>query len=800
MGASGPAGGYWSGGPGGLKAILRWAAQLLLLLLSPLLILAAWTALLLTDLVWKLAGRRSAASASRPDTGGASVVIPNWNGRDLLEKYLPPLLEALEGNPRHEVIVVDDGSSDGSADFVRHQFPSVRVVAKERNEGFGAACNAGILAARNDIVVLLNSDMRVERDFLPPLLECFDETTFAVSCQIFFSNPGRVREETGLTQAWWDAGRLRLRHRADDLSQPFPCFYGGGGSTAFDRRKLRELGGFDALLAPFYLEDTDLGYLAWKRGWKVLYQPRSVVYHEHRGTIGRSFSRSYIDRIIKKNLLLFVWKNIHDPLWLTASFAANWADAVLSAFLGPSPERASLEGLLHAFIELPRACRSRWRARRLAHLSDGEAFRRPMGGYFRDRFFKLPHRVAKPSVLFVAPYPLCPPVHGGGVFMYQTCSELARHVPLHLIVLLDFAHQREAHDELAARCASAEFLVRRNHRRRPLGSLEPYAVAEFRDPDLEWLIHKHMYVHQIDVVQLEYLPMGQYAGAYRQIACCLFEHDVYFQSIGRQWRSMRGVYKRAAAALEYLRALRWELRLLPKLDRVQVCSSSNAELLVSFLPQLAPKIDINLRAGIDASRYPFRCCGRQPFTMLFVGSFRHMPNQAALEWFLRRVLPKVRQRQPEAKLIIVGSDPPPRYAIPYPEDVIELQGFVEDVREPLGRYAVFVCPILGGSGMRVKLLEAFASGIPVVSTRMGAEGLASVDGEVCRLADEPDAFAACILELFEDGAQARALAERARLRVEERYDLRRMTELLVERYRATVEAKRRPLDENPREN
>ena len=136
---------------------------------------------------------------------------------------------------------------------------------------------------------------------------------FSVSCQIFFSNPDKVRQETGLTEFWWERGSLRVRHRVDDAIQNlYPCAYGGGGSCAYDRRKFQELGGFDELLKPFYLEDTDLGFLAWKRGWKVYYEPRSVVWHEHRGTIGKKFSPAYIQSILKKNFVLFCWKNIHE--------------------------------------------------------------------------------------------------------------------------------------------------------------------------------------------------------------------------------------------------------------------------------------------------------------------------------------------------------------------------------------------------------------------------------------------------------------------------------------------------------
>src|SRR4051794_30658424 len=280
-----------------LKRIV-WALPWILV--SPVLMLVTVIALAATDLVWKLLGRRRGGAPSAGPTLRASVVIPNWNGKDLLEKYLPSVVEAMGD---HEVIVVDNGSTDGSADFVRRRFPTVKLLALPKNLGFGGGSNAGFRAATNDIVVLLNSDMRVAPDFLAPLLEGFrDPAVFAVSCQIFFSDPNKLREETGLTQGWWQDGALRVRHRIDsEIKDLYPCFYGGGGSCAFDRNKFLELGGFDELYRPFYLEDTDLGYLAWKRGWKVLYQPASVVYHEHRGTIGKNFSAVYIHSVLQRN-------------------------------------------------------------------------------------------------------------------------------------------------------------------------------------------------------------------------------------------------------------------------------------------------------------------------------------------------------------------------------------------------------------------------------------------------------------------------------------------------------------------
>ena len=228
----------------------------------------------------------------RPSNAAATVVIPNWNGRDLLEKYLPSVIEALAAILRNEIIVVDNGSSDGSA-AIRCAiiFRRYDVLALDRNLGFGGGSNAGFRAAKNDIVVLLNSDMRVQPDFFAPLLHAFtDEKCSQYHARSFSAIRKSFAKKPGLPK---DGGRTAACECAIAMTPaiqvPFPVFTAAAAHARFDRRKFLELGGFDELLRPFYLEDTDLGYLAWKRGWKVLYQPRSVVYHEHRGTIGKQF-------------------------------------------------------------------------------------------------------------------------------------------------------------------------------------------------------------------------------------------------------------------------------------------------------------------------------------------------------------------------------------------------------------------------------------------------------------------------------------------------------------------------------
>jgi len=250
-------------------------------------------------------------------TAPVSIVIPTWNGRELLAMSLPPLIEALANyGPGGEIIVVDNGSQDDTREWVAQSFPAVRLIALPTNEGFAGATNRGARDSLHPTLILLNNDMVVEPDFILPLLEAMDAEpdVFGVSCQIDFIDKNKPRWETGKVHGDWTFGTIHLFHveRWDDANL-YPIFFAGGGASAYDREKFLTLGGFDeAVFSPVYIEDVELGYRAWKRGWPSLFAPKSRVHHKHRGTTRRIWSEDQIFSFFVKNLAALVWKNVND--------------------------------------------------------------------------------------------------------------------------------------------------------------------------------------------------------------------------------------------------------------------------------------------------------------------------------------------------------------------------------------------------------------------------------------------------------------------------------------------------------
>ncbi len=302
----------------------------------------------------------------------ATVIIVNHNGRDLLAESVPAALAAARKAGQHVVSVADDASSDDSVAFLREHFPEIRVLELPKG-GFGAACNAAVADAETEVAVILNNDVLVAPDFLEPLLAGLAEPkVFAVGCK--FLNPdGSLTDALGnRTSGRWRGGLLHIHHetRPERLVEVCPQLYPNGGGMAFVRDKWLELGGFDPLFRPLYWEDVDIGYRAWGRGWQVLFEPNSTVYHDQGSTMSRLHPTARIELMSAKNAILFAWKNLLDPGLLPRVVAAQGRWVADDVLIGGLPPRTA--ALWWAFRQLAEACRGRAAERRARVLEDRE--------------------------------------------------------------------------------------------------------------------------------------------------------------------------------------------------------------------------------------------------------------------------------------------------------------------------------------------------------------------------------------------------------------------------------------------
>nr|WP_320133653.1 glycosyltransferase family 2 protein [uncultured Holophaga sp.] len=293
-----------------------------------------------------------------------SAVLPNYNGAGLLQENLPSVLEALRAwGGSWELIVVDDASTDGSVELLRQVFPEVRVVVNECNLGFPGTCNRGFSLAEAPIVLCINTDVRVDPEAIAPLLAPFEDG------DVFAVVPNVLVEREGINQGVLTSGFRKgfVKARFWKLGNPSArreIIYAVGACVAYRADRLRVLGGYSELYAPYLFEDFDLSYRAWKRGWSSVYEPASTVHHFSNGTLSREKKRKR--RIIYfRNRFIFHWSNLTDPdlvlanlfhtalrlalswLWLdTAYYASFW-----SAFRGLGAIRR-LRGTARAHLRL----------------------------------------------------------------------------------------------------------------------------------------------------------------------------------------------------------------------------------------------------------------------------------------------------------------------------------------------------------------------------------------------------------------------------------------------------------------
>ncbi len=308
-------------------------------------------------------------------TPSVEFVLPNYNGQALLERFLPSVLRAARYDGVDAAVrVVDDASTDESVAYLGEAFPEVEVLCLQANVGFARAVNAGFAAASAEIVVLLNTDVEPEETFVPPLLEALeDPRVFGAVPRIRRPLQGGVAESAIAGE--FRRGLFRLRFLGDEPflshSEPFPTLYPVGGAAALRREIYTELRGLDPLYAPYYWEDADLGYRAWKAGYTVLCVPESVVDH-YSGTIAMTQKAQQVQLAQTANSFLFTWKNLHDPWWCLSHWLFLGPHCAVSLATG---RWAFVRGLLWALRRLPAALKSRREAKSKALLRDREVLR-----------------------------------------------------------------------------------------------------------------------------------------------------------------------------------------------------------------------------------------------------------------------------------------------------------------------------------------------------------------------------------------------------------------------------------------
>ena len=307
-----------------------------------------------------------------------SVVIPNYNGQDLLKKNLPKVFDAMSlyKNGKVELIVIDDCSTDNSLVVLEELKPrmessysqiSFKIIKNEKNLGFSPSINKGVKNAIGDILLLLNTDVVPEKDFLKSILKHFqDEKIFAVGCMDKSIEGNKVVLRGRGIGVWKRGFLVHSRGKVDKTN----TLWVNGGSGAFRKSIWERLGGFNELYSPFYWEDIDLSYRALKSGYKIIFEPKSIVVHEHeKGAIKKKFSPAQIKSISYRNQFIFAWTNTTDLdlqflhlFWLPYHFVKALIRGDLNF----------LVGFCLAFLRLPQVMRSSFRAQKYFTKSDQE--------------------------------------------------------------------------------------------------------------------------------------------------------------------------------------------------------------------------------------------------------------------------------------------------------------------------------------------------------------------------------------------------------------------------------------------
>lgn len=286
-----------------------------------------------------------------------SIVIPVYKNYEMFYRNLETNKVFFEGC---EVIVMNDFPGENITSSVKQIYRDAITVNNRKNLGFAGNVNKGILQSKNKYVFLINSDVLLEDDSFLRSLDLFDKQKdlFAVG----FAQKEKDGKVVGSNRGYFKNGLISHSFRQISITNVSRNFWAEGGASVFRKDLFIELGMMDELFNPFYWEDIDLSYRAWKSGYQILFYPDVLVEHQHESTIGKFFNQEKILKIAFRNQLIFQWKNLTDK------------DLILK-HLFSLPKYFFTSGFFDAFKSLPKVLKTRKKSVKLFKKTDKEILR-----------------------------------------------------------------------------------------------------------------------------------------------------------------------------------------------------------------------------------------------------------------------------------------------------------------------------------------------------------------------------------------------------------------------------------------
>jgi sugar transferase (PEP-CTERM/EpsH1 system associated) len=298
----------------------------------------------------------------------------------------------------------------------------------------------------------------------------------------------------------------------------------------------------------------------------------------------------------------------------------------------------------------------------------------------------------------------------------------------------------------------------------------PYAVAKYRSKAYRQHLERLLAAGRFDAIVCDFLPPFINMPAQLPCPAILFTHNVEAEIWRRHVETAANPVSRLLLTQQWHRMLRFEEAALRRSDLVLAVSDADRQTFQRLYPDAVRSSIHVVKTGVDTEYFTPSEAAVRPAHMVFTGSMDWLPNEDGMAYFVRDILPRIREVEPDATLSIIGREPTPAVQRLAAVAGIHVTGRVDDVRPHIAAAAVYIVPLRIGGGTRLKIFEAMSMGKAVVSTTVGAEGLPVTAGHNIIIADEPSRFARAVVHLIRDTDMRRRLETAARHLVVERYD------------------------------